>query len=62
MNRQPSQKASRCPEADVEALADRFTAMVDGPAMRILAGSTAMRPDRMRSLPLRAFEPHLDLT
>ncbi|MEV5530419.1 TetR/AcrR family transcriptional regulator [Streptomyces prunicolor] len=50
------------PEADVEALADRFTAMVDGLAMQILAGSTEMRPDRMRSLLLRAFEPHLDLT
>jgi hypothetical protein len=30
--------------------------------MQILAGSTEMRPDRMRSLLLRAFEPHLDLT
>jgi len=50
------------PEADVEALADRFTAMVDGLAMQILAGSTEMRPDRMRLLLLRAFEPHLDLT
>ncbi|MFG2785058.1 TetR family transcriptional regulator C-terminal domain-containing protein [Streptomyces prunicolor] len=48
------------PEADVEALADRFTAMVDGLAIQILAGSTEMRPDRMRSLLLRAFEPHLD--
>ncbi|MFI6407647.1 TetR family transcriptional regulator C-terminal domain-containing protein [Streptomyces sp. NPDC050548] len=46
----------------MEALADRFTAMVDGLAMQILAGSTEMRPDRMRSLLLRAFEPHLDLT
>ncbi|MEW1644070.1 TetR/AcrR family transcriptional regulator [Streptomyces sp. NPDC091219] len=50
------------PEADVEALADRFTAMVDGLAIQILAGSTHMRPDRMRSLLLHAFEPHLDLT
>jgi AcrR family transcriptional regulator len=50
------------PEADIEALADRFTAMVDGLAIQILANSTEMRPDRMRSLLLRAFEPHLDLT
>ncbi|WP_405996043.1 TetR family transcriptional regulator C-terminal domain-containing protein [Streptomyces sp. NBC_00986] len=47
------------PEADVEALADRFTAMVDGLAIQILAGSTELWPDRMRSLLLRAFEPHL---
>ncbi|MFJ9565282.1 TetR family transcriptional regulator C-terminal domain-containing protein [Streptomyces fuscichromogenes] len=49
------------PEADVEALADRFTAMVDGLAMQILAGSTSMGPDRMRSLLMGAFEPYLDL-
>ncbi|MFC1401825.1 MULTISPECIES: TetR/AcrR family transcriptional regulator [Streptacidiphilus] len=49
------------PEADIEALADRFTAMVDGLAIQILAGSTDMTPDRMRSLLRRAFEPHLDL-
>ncbi|UXX91575.1 TetR family transcriptional regulator C-terminal domain-containing protein [Streptomyces sp. AD2-2] len=50
------------PEADVEALADPFTATVDGLAIQILAGSTDMRPDRMRSPLLRAFEPHLGLT
>ncbi|MFJ9626277.1 TetR family transcriptional regulator C-terminal domain-containing protein [Streptomyces sp. NPDC091280] len=54
--------AGLVPEADIEALADRFTAMVDGLAMQILAGSTGMSPDRMRSLLLRAFEPHLDLS
>lgn len=48
-------------DADVEALADRFTAMVDGLAIQILASSTEMQPDRMRSLLLRAFEPHLEL-
>ncbi|WP_329265103.1 TetR family transcriptional regulator C-terminal domain-containing protein [Streptomyces sp. NBC_01478] len=50
------------PEADIEALADRFTAMVDGLAIQILANSTDMQPDRMRALLLHAFEPHLDLT
>ncbi|WP_370115442.1 TetR family transcriptional regulator C-terminal domain-containing protein [Streptacidiphilus sp. MAP12-33] len=49
------------PGADVEALAERFTAMVDGLAIQILADSTAMRPERMRALLLRAFEPYLDL-
>ncbi|GLY50672.1 TetR family transcriptional regulator [Lentzea sp. NBRC 102530] len=49
------------PDADVEALADRFTALVDGLAVQILAGSTAMTPDRMRELLLRAFEPDLVL-
>ncbi|WP_052438899.1 TetR/AcrR family transcriptional regulator [Streptacidiphilus jiangxiensis] len=50
------------PDTDVEALAERFTAMVDGLAIQILAHSTGMHPDRMRSLLLSAFEPHLDLT
>ena len=49
------------PGADVEALADRFTAMVDGLAIQILANSTDMQPDRMRALLLRAFEPYLEL-
>ncbi|MFF4596670.1 TetR family transcriptional regulator C-terminal domain-containing protein [Amycolatopsis sp. NPDC001319] len=49
------------PEADVEALADRFTAMVDGLAIQILVGSTDLTPDRMRTLLLQAFEPHLVL-
>lgn len=50
-----------CANADVEALADRFTAMVDGLAIQILASSTEMRPERMRALLLRAFEPDLVL-
>ncbi|WP_394619774.1 TetR family transcriptional regulator C-terminal domain-containing protein [Lentzea sp. JNUCC 0626] len=50
------------PDADVEALADRFTALVDGLAIQILAGSTEMAPERMRELLLRAFEPDLVLT
>ena len=50
------------PGADVEALADRFTAMVDGLAIQILANSTDMQPDRMRALLLRAFEPYLELS
>ncbi|MFF4704735.1 TetR family transcriptional regulator C-terminal domain-containing protein [Streptomyces sp. NPDC001288] len=53
---------SLAPQADAEALADRFTAMIDGLAMQILANSTDMRPDRMRRLLLQAFEPHLYLT
>ncbi|MFJ6728712.1 TetR family transcriptional regulator C-terminal domain-containing protein [Streptomyces sp. NPDC091281] len=53
---------SLAPEADIEVLADQFTAMVDGLAIQILANSTAMQPDRMRSLLLRSFEPHIDLT
>ncbi|MCX4817758.1 hypothetical protein OG601_44990 [Streptomyces sp. NBC_01239] len=36
--------------------------MVDALAIQILAGSTDMRPDRMCSLLLCAFEPHPDLT
>ncbi|WP_326837295.1 TetR/AcrR family transcriptional regulator [Amycolatopsis rhabdoformis] len=48
--------------ADIEALADRFTAMVDGLAIQILAGSTDLTPDRMRTLLRQAFEPHLTLT
>lgn len=49
-------------ECRPEDLADRFTATVDGLAIQILPASTEMRPDRMRSPPPRAFEPHLDLT
>ena len=56
------QSEGLAPEADVEALADRFTAMVDGLAIQILAHSTEMRPDRMRALLLRAFEPDIELT
>ncbi|MFD9740849.1 TetR family transcriptional regulator C-terminal domain-containing protein [Umezawaea sp. NPDC059074] len=49
-------------DVDIDELADRFTAMVDGLAIQILADSTDMSPNRMRSLLLTAFEPHLTLT
>ncbi|MGW6441685.1 TetR family transcriptional regulator C-terminal domain-containing protein [Lentzea sp. NPDC055074] len=51
-----------CAGADVEELADRFTAITDGPAVQMLTSSTGMRPNRMRSLLPRAFEPELVLT
>ncbi|MEV4318328.1 TetR family transcriptional regulator C-terminal domain-containing protein [Actinocrispum sp. NPDC049592] len=50
-----------CTEADAEALAARFTGMVDGLAIQILARTTEMSVDRMRELLLDAFEPHISL-
>jgi AcrR family transcriptional regulator len=48
-------------DADPEALASRFTGMVDGLAIQFLAGTSDMTIDRMRELLLDAFEPHLTL-
>lgn len=49
------------PDMEVDDLADSFTALVDGLAIQILAGSTGMRTDRMRALLSKAFEPHFTL-
>lgn len=49
------------PDADVEALASRFTAMVDGMAIQLLAKTTNMTVSRMRELLLDAFLPELSL-
>jgi AcrR family transcriptional regulator len=48
-------------EADADALADRFTSMVDGLAIQVLAQTTEMSVPRMRALLLDAFEPHISL-
>lgn len=47
--------------ADADALASRFTGMVDGLAIQVLAGTTEMPVTRMRDLLLDAFEPHISL-
>ncbi|MFF5970537.1 TetR family transcriptional regulator C-terminal domain-containing protein [Streptomyces sp. NPDC012769] len=48
-------------DADAEALTSRFTAMVDGLAIQVLAGTAEMSAPRMRELLLDAFEPHITL-
>jgi AcrR family transcriptional regulator len=47
--------------ADAGALASRFTAMVDGLAIQVLASTSDMTTQRMRELLLDAFEPYLTL-
>lgn len=47
--------------ADTDALADRFTSMVDGLAIHVLVQTTEMSVARMRELLLDAFEPHITL-
>lgn len=47
--------------ADADALAGRFTGMVDGLAIQVLAQTTEMSVARMRELLLDAFEPHITL-
>ncbi|GAB3853233.1 TetR family transcriptional regulator C-terminal domain-containing protein [Nocardioides maradonensis] len=49
------------PKVDVEALATRFTALVDGLAIQLLAHTTGMTVDRMRELLLDAFLPDISL-
>ncbi len=48
-------------DADAVALASRFTAMVDGLAIQVLATTGDMTSERMRELLLDAFEPHFSL-
>ena len=48
--------------ADTDALADRFTSMVDGLAIQVLVQTTEMSVARMRELLLDAFEPHISLS
>lgn len=48
-------------DADAEDLASRFTAMVDGLALQVLASTSDMTVERMRGLLLDAFEPHIRL-
>lgn len=55
------QAAGHAVGADAGALASRFTAMVDGLAIQVLASTADMTTDRMRELLLDAFEPHLTL-
>jgi AcrR family transcriptional regulator/DNA-binding Xre family transcriptional regulator len=47
--------------ADAEALATRFTALVDGLAIQVLSGTGEMTASWMRELLLDAFEPHIRL-
>ncbi|MFE2736885.1 TetR family transcriptional regulator C-terminal domain-containing protein [Streptomyces sp. NPDC059349] len=47
--------------ADAEAMASRFTSMVDGMAIQVLAGTGDMDAERMRELLLDAFEPYITL-
>lgn len=47
--------------ADTEAMASRFTSMVDGMAIQVLAGTGDMDAARMRELLLDAFEPYITL-
>lgn len=49
------------PDADATALASRFTAMVDGLAIQVLATTSDMTSEVMRELLLDAFEPHFSL-
>jgi AcrR family transcriptional regulator len=46
---------------DAETLTSRFTGMVDGLAIQMLAGSADMSITAMRELLLDAFEPHIQL-
>ncbi|WP_306319620.1 MULTISPECIES: TetR/AcrR family transcriptional regulator [unclassified Streptomyces] len=46
---------------DPQALADRFTGLVDGLAIQVLAGTGDMDAPRMRELLLDAFEPYITL-
>ena len=55
------QQEGKARDADPEALASRFTGMVDGLAIQFLAGTSDMTVARMRELLLDAFEPHLSL-
>jgi AcrR family transcriptional regulator len=48
-------------DADAETLTSRFTGMVDGLAIQVLAGTGEMSVTRMRELLLDAFEPHITL-
>jgi AcrR family transcriptional regulator len=47
--------------AEAEAMASRFTSMVDGMAIQVLAGTGDMDATRMRELLLDAFEPYITL-
>lgn len=49
------------PGADIEALAGRFTGMVDGLAIQVVTGAGNMTVGRMREILLDAFEPYLTL-
>lgn len=55
------QEAWLAPAADINALADRFTAMMDGRALQVLASTSDMTVDRMRELLLDSFEPDFSL-
>jgi AcrR family transcriptional regulator/DNA-binding transcriptional regulator YdaS (Cro superfamily) len=55
------QREGLAPGADPEALASRFTGLVDGLAIQMLSGSAEMPVERMRELLLDAFEPHITL-
>ena len=57
----PDVERGLAPDADIEALASRFTAMVDGMAIQLLARTTDMTVDRMRELLLDGFLPDLAL-
>jgi AcrR family transcriptional regulator len=46
---------------DAEAMTNRFTGMVDGLAIQMLAGSSDLTASAMRELLLDAFEPHIRL-
>jgi len=46
---------------DAEAMTNRFTGMVDGLAIQMLAGSSDLTAAAMRELLLDAFEPHIRL-
>ncbi|MGW2339780.1 TetR family transcriptional regulator C-terminal domain-containing protein [Streptomyces sp. NPDC001661] len=46
---------------DAQALAARFTGLVDGLAIQVLAGTGDMDATRMRELLLDAFEPYISL-
>jgi AcrR family transcriptional regulator len=48
-----------CAPDHAEALTSRFTSMVDGLAIQILAGTTDMSVAEMREVLLDAFEPHV---
>ncbi|HUN35922.1 MAG TPA: TetR/AcrR family transcriptional regulator [Trebonia sp.] len=55
------QREGHGPGADAQALASRFTALVDGLAIQVLSGTGDMTAARMRELLLDAFEPHIHL-
>jgi AcrR family transcriptional regulator len=46
---------------DAEVMTNRFTGMVDGLAIQMLAGSSDLTAATMRELLLDAFEPHISL-